>query len=285
MVQNSPPGTQAYLSIDPTDNEYNYARLPQEQPGGRVLFAVMDEADAAAFLIPVAAILNHAGRYVEPTQSAMSAALQSMVTSPDGVTQQVRTNSDNPAEYPLTMVIYAMVPTSGVSAAKAANIARWLDFVAGAGQISGSLPGQLPVGYLPLPARLRAETLKAADQVANQTGRTRAHHATPAPKPSPSPSPSQSPSLSPSPATTVRTSPAPSPRVSFPTVRPKIALVAVRNPVSSGLTRYVLPVLLIVGGLAVLAGASLLVAGTSGAAIRARLRRRHYVRTVRRSKT
>ncbi len=36
------------------------------------------------------------------------------------------------------MVIYAMVPTSGVSAAKAAAIARFLDFVAGPASSRGS---------------------------------------------------------------------------------------------------------------------------------------------------
>ena len=63
---------------------------------------------------------------------------------------------DNPAAYPLTMVIYAMVPISGVAHTKAAAIARFLDFAAGTGQTPGVGPGQLPAGYLPLPGNLRA---------------------------------------------------------------------------------------------------------------------------------
>ena len=51
--------------------------------------------------------------------------------------------SNNKAAYPLTMVIYAMVPTSGASEAKAAAIARFLDFAAGAGQKQGVQPGNL----------------------------------------------------------------------------------------------------------------------------------------------
>ena len=264
MVQNWPPGTQDSLSGG-TGLPGNYSRLSQELPGQRAMFAVLDEADTAAFLMPVAAILNHAGRYVKPTQESMGAALQSMVTSKNKITQQVNVKSSNPDAYPLTMVIYAMVPTSGVSATKAAAIAQWLRYVAGPGQVPGTAPGQLPVGYHPLTAALQAETLKAADEVQYQTGAR--HTARPTP--------------SPSPAKTVQVSP--SAGASFPTVHPKIATVAVRNPQTAGITRYTLPAILLAGGLAALAGASSLIAGASGAII-ARLRRFYYAGTRRRRK-
>ena len=268
MVQNWPPGTQSTLSGG-TGLPGNYSRLSQELPGQRALFAVLDQADAAAFLMPVAAILNHAGHYVKPTPTAMSAALRSMVTSKNGITQLVNVTSKNPAEYPLTMVIYAMVPTSGVSAAKAATIARWLRFVVGPGQVPGSGPGQLPVGYLPLPARLRAEALTAATAVQDQSGAR------------PTSSPRPRPSVSPSPARPVRAHATPG--VSFPPVRPKITTVAVRDPLTAGITRYALPVILIIGGLAALGGASSVLAGSSGA-IGARLRRFYQAGQQRRAK-
>jgi hypothetical protein len=255
MVENWPPGSQDTLSGG-TGLPGNYSRLSQELPGQRALFAVLDEADAAAFLMPTAAILNHAGRYVKPTAKSMSAALDSMVTSSNKITQQVSVTSKNPDEYPLTMVVYAMVPTSGVSATKAAAIARWLRFVAGPGQDRGTAPGQLPVGYLPLPDKLRAQTLTAATAVQDQAGA--------------SPSPSVRPSVSPSPAKSLSTSPAPA----FPTVSPKIATVAVRDPATAGILRYALPVILLVGGLAALGGASSALAGSS-TAVAARLRRVH----------
>ena len=68
------------------------------------------------------------------------------------------------------MVIYAMVPTGGISKAKAAKIALFLDNVANQGQQPGTQPGELAPGYLPLPQSLRQQTLKAADEVLNQTG-------------------------------------------------------------------------------------------------------------------
>jgi hypothetical protein len=167
MVEAWPPGTTARKQqCGATSQPPSYCRLSQEIPGNRVLFGVLDYADTAAYLIPSAAIANPAGRFVAPTPRSLAAALRSMVTARNGITQQVSTTSRNPAEYPLTMVIYAMVPTRGIGAAKATRIARWLRFIAGPAQ-SG-----LPPGYLPLTARLRALTLRAASAVQHQTGAT-----------------------------------------------------------------------------------------------------------------
>ncbi len=163
------------------------------------------------------------------------------------------------------MVIYAMVPTSGISASKAAAIARFLDFVAGPGQVRGLNVGQLPPGYLPLPASLRAESLRAANAVRNQTGKRR-----PSPSPSPSSSRTASPSASPSKSASL---PAPS-----PTVSQGIVTIALKSAPTTGLMRYALPVLLIVGGITALGGASSLIVSAGGAAIGARLRRIRRVR-------
>src|SRR5262249_7471141 len=118
-----------------------------------------------------AAIPNASGNYVRPSNSAMAAALHDMQSGGSG-TQQVNLASKNKAAYPLTMVIYAMVPTSGTPHAKAAAIAPFLNYAAGAGQREGFRPGQLPPGYLPLPASLAAKTRKDAIAVLNQTGAT-----------------------------------------------------------------------------------------------------------------
>jgi hypothetical protein len=266
MLYSWPPGTQDTKSEDQGDTAFNYQRLAQESPGQRALFALLDLGDSAAYLMPSAAIPNHGGRYVQPTPQSMAAALQSMVTDGNGITQQVNLNSDNPAAYPLTMVIYAMVPTHGVSQAKADAIARWLRFVAGPGQVQGTSPGQLPVGYLPLPAGLRAEAMAAANAVQNQTGAPTGHTHTSTPGPTPRPS------VSPSPGGKLHGS-KPSSGLSLPTVAPKITLVAVRNPQTAGVLRYVLPVTLMAGGLAAFAGTSLLLGDAPNAAVRALGRR------------
>jgi len=81
------------------------------------------------------------------------------------------------------MVIYAVAPTSGTSHAKAAAIARFIDYTPGmtagqtpgmtAGQTPGMSAGQLPPGFLPLTAKLRAQARKDAQEVLNQTGDSR----------------------------------------------------------------------------------------------------------------
>jgi hypothetical protein len=141
-----------------------------EVPGTRDLEAILDLADATADQMPVAALQNHEGDFVLPSSQSMRAAVQDMITNQDGITQDDNENAINLDAYPWTMVVYAMVPTAGISHRKAVAIARWLDYVAGPGQVSGTTPGQLPGGYLPLDARQRAQTLKAAREVLHQTG-------------------------------------------------------------------------------------------------------------------
>jgi hypothetical protein len=244
------------------DQVGNFPKLNPEVPGSRALFAVVDEGDAAAFQLPVAAIQNHAGRYVTPIPAALSTAAGEMVTDSNHITQDLPEDGKAAGAYPLTMVIYAMVPTSGVPAAKAAKIAQFLDFVADSGQQPGNGPGQLPPGYLPLPARLRAETLAAAAKVADQAGRARHDaggaspiSATPSATPTPTPTPTPSPSASASASAEIR-------------------LGYAANPASSGIGRYALPVLLITGALLALGGSSALAVGRGSGTAAAWLRRR-----------
>jgi hypothetical protein len=264
LVEATPPGDSYDAQcpvVSKTCPTGPYARFGTEQLGQRALFSVLDVADTAGFDLPVAAIPNPAGRYVQPTNASMAAALSSMVTAKNGITQQFDLSSSNPAAYPLTMVIYAMVPTHGVPKATADLIARWLRYGVGPGQVPGDLPGTLPPGYLPLPSNLRAEALAAATAVQHQTGNPDAG-STPTPA-------ALSPSLPPKLA-----SASPSPTISLPVVSPRLTTVAVRHPLGAGVTRYALPALLIVGSLAALGGAaSLTVGSTGGAATLTRLRR------------
>jgi hypothetical protein len=192
----------------------------------------------------------------------MAAALSHMISDGSG-TLQVDLTSKDPKAYPLTMVIYAMVPTSGLPHAKAAAIARFLDFAAGPGQTPGVQPGQLPAGYLPLPASMRARTRKLAEEVAKQSG---AHGGGGGGQGGSGGAGTGSNSSSPTPA------PGASPAVSLPGVvsGPQISLAAA-HPQPAAFTRYALPALLILGGLAALAGSSVLL-GTSEGGFRGSLR-------------
>jgi hypothetical protein len=160
------------------------------------------------------------------------------------------------------MVIYALVPTGGISKTKAAKIAQFLDYVADSGQQSGELPGQLAPGYLPLTSSMRAQTLKAAQEVLAQAGNSKHHGAAGS-----SASASASAAATASPATAGQ-------------ARHRIGLGLVSNPATAGLARYALPVLLIAGCLLVVAGSAALVGGRGSAAALTRLRGTRLVRQL-----
>jgi hypothetical protein len=258
QVQNWEPGT-----FWEKDQFGNFPRDPIEIPGERALFAILDQGDAAAFRFPTARILNHTGHYVAPSNKTMAAALPALVgSSKNHITQQISYKKVAKDAYPLTMVIYALVPTSHVKQAKADAIAHFLQFVAGPGQTPGLQPGHLPPGYLPLPAKLRAQTMRAAQLVLNQKGNS-LH-----PKPSTSPSPPPSPPPAPSPSKTPLGA----------------GVVTVKQAAQTlGPIRYALPILLIVGGAATLGGASSMMLGNA-AAISESVRRLRRLRLVRRSR-
>jgi ABC-type phosphate transport system substrate-binding protein len=260
QVENWEPGTSWEK-----DQTGNFPKDPIQPPGQRALFAILDQGDAAAFRFPVAEIPNTAGKYVAPTRSAMAAALTDMSGDGSG-TQQVNLASKNKAAYPLTMVIYAMVPTSGTKHKQAAAIAQFLDYAAGAGQKEGVQPGQLPPGYLPLPASLAAKTRKDAVAVLNQTGATHTSGGgTTNPGTGSSSSPTPSPSASPGGSVSL-------PGAGPGDGGPPISMVPLAHVSPATITRYALPALLILGGLAALAGSSSLLGADPAEAV-ARLRR------------
>ncbi|MBR7836486.1 hypothetical protein KDL01_24625 [Actinospica durhamensis] len=151
----------------------NNPREPVENFPDRALFAVMDSGTAAAFRFPTAELVNPAGNAEGPTTDAMSAAVSAMKTNPDGVTQYQDYDATSPTAYPLTEVQYAMVPTCGLSSAKAAAIADFLTDVTDS-QTYGVSLGQLPPwgGYLALSSAQQRKTLAAAAAVRAQNCKT-----------------------------------------------------------------------------------------------------------------
>jgi hypothetical protein len=246
-----------YPATDWQPDQYgNYDALSPEIPGDRALFAIIAEGDAAAYQLPVASLENAEGKYVTPSDASMTAALGDMTTAKNHITQQIKfTNTrkfikhhENVRDaYPLTMVIYAMVPTGGIPKKQAAKIAQWLDYVANDGQRSGYGPGLLPPGYLPLTAAMRKQTLKAANEVLHQTGDKKTASASPSPAATPAATPT--------------------PRASTGTV----SLGFDRNPLAAGALRFIVPVLLIVGALLAVASSFSLAVGRGSRALAARL--------------
>jgi hypothetical protein len=234
------------------DPDGNYDKLTPEVPGQRALFAILDQADAAAYQLPTASLENAAGKYVAPANASMTAAVGTMKTSAaNHITEDTSEGSKVEDAYPLTMVVYAMVPTAGISRQKAAKIAQWLDYVATSGQDQGAQAGQLPSGYLPLTTAMREQTLRAASEVLAQKGNSSAKTAKAA--------------TTPTPVATV----APTPSASVGAV----SLGFDSNPAKSGFARYAIPILLALSALLAVAGSLSFAIGRGGGAALGRLRK------------
>jgi hypothetical protein len=159
--------------------------------GNRDLIAVVSLADATAYRFNVASIPNGAGKFVQPTDAGLTAAYAQMTVDKATGTRSADFAGKSPTAYPLTMLEYAMVPTSGLKAATANKLSLFLNFAAGAGQAPGVAPGQLAPGVVPLPAAMRTATTQIAAHVKAQDGKPAGTQ--PNGKPSPSPRPSATP--------------------------------------------------------------------------------------------
>ena len=164
--------TYAWTDCKGNGNVIN-AKAPADQFPQRALFAVLDSGTASAYRFPTAQLVNPAGNAEAPTVDSMTAAVGAMKTNPDGVTQYQDYSSTSADAYPLTEVQYAMVPTCGLSSAKADAISTFLQDVANS-QSYGVGLSQIPSfgGYLALDDTQRAQDLAAAQAVQRQTCRS-----------------------------------------------------------------------------------------------------------------
>ncbi|MEO7570860.1 MAG: hypothetical protein ABIX10_00330, partial [Acidimicrobiales bacterium] len=87
--------------------------------------------------------------------SAMTAGDVSTVLEPDPSTAA-------PDAYPLTVLTYAAAAPLALDAAARDDYATFVEYAAGAGQVSGRELGQLPPGYVSLPPALQAQAVAAA---------------------------------------------------------------------------------------------------------------------------
>ncbi len=143
--------------------------------GRYFVMSVTDSSSAAQYGLETAS-LSAAGddtpdrTFVAPTRASLLAGEQAMTkTKVPGVLQSDPSSTQGGA-YPLTMLTYAATVPKTLNATSRKNYAAFLTYAAGAGQVSGDQPGQLPTGYVPLPASLRSETLAAAATIANPSG-------------------------------------------------------------------------------------------------------------------
>jgi hypothetical protein len=150
---------------------------PRQGAGNYFTLGVTPLADNAVYGLQAAELQTSPGTFVGPTTAAMQATAS--LLQPDASTgtwpipySQFETSAGQGA-YPGTMIVYAAVPTSGLSSSDAADLGEFLKFAATTGQQQGTGVGQLPAGYLPLTqsnglASLSSYTADAAADVTAQ---------------------------------------------------------------------------------------------------------------------
>jgi hypothetical protein len=151
----------------------------RQTAGQYFMLGITPLADDQRYNLQAAALQTTPGTFVAPTDPSLRSAAS--LLSPDttsGTWPIPYPAFQTPAgasAYPGTMVVYAAVPTTGLPAADATDLATLLQFAASTGQAPGSGVGQLPPGYLPLTAAnglgaLADYTRAAAAEVAAQNG-------------------------------------------------------------------------------------------------------------------
>jgi hypothetical protein len=161
-------------------NPPTWGSTPTQPEGQRAVLAVSDIATATRDGLPMASLCDDSGGgCVQPNSASLLAGASAMVPSGvDGVVVPSPTSLPQGA-YPLTTLTYAATVPAELSTAEAKDYAALLRYAAGPGQATGDEPGQLPLGYVPLPAAMQQQTLAAAGTILAV-----ANHS-----PSPSPSP------------------------------------------------------------------------------------------------
>ncbi len=149
---------------DPNAQPPAFRTAPPQPIGQRFALSITDGASAARYGLVTAKLRNRHGDFVAPTSRSLLAATAAM--QPGAVAGVLQTKPDKAVAgaYPLTMLTYAAVNLEQPQAARK-DYAALLRYAAGPGQTPGTLTGQLPAGYVPLPERLRAQAATVAGQV------------------------------------------------------------------------------------------------------------------------
>ena len=152
------------LAIAPDGSAGYWDKSPLEPSGQAFIWAMDATPYLAAYGIVPAALCDDSGNNcLTPTVASVGAAVADAKPDSDGLLQ-VNPASPGAGAYPLTDVIYAAVKTD-MTAAQLTDYADFISFAANQGQTPGQAGGDLPSGYLPLPASLQAQANSAVTQL------------------------------------------------------------------------------------------------------------------------
>jgi hypothetical protein len=149
---------------DPSGYPGWFRQVGTELAGQTFMWTLNDMPDLAAYGLISAALCNPSGATcVQPSTADVNAALNSATKDSAGLLQV------NPAKvpsgaYPLVDVVYAAVSVKQ-SASALSDYADFIAYAAKKGQVTGSAPGDLPPGYLPLTSSLQAQAQSVVKQL------------------------------------------------------------------------------------------------------------------------
>ena len=143
---------------------YGGGELPQPQNSSDPLaaFGIMDSSEAAFYGLNTASLENASGRFVAPTKASVEAGLnsaqlcagQAVSATCPADTYQFNYSNPDPTAYAMPDITYAVVPTSGQSAATTTAIRSLVTNL-----VDYSTSGALPSGYYPMPAAMAKAAL------------------------------------------------------------------------------------------------------------------------------
>ncbi|PYY46643.1 hypothetical protein [Curtobacterium sp. MCBD17_023] len=153
-------------SWNPFGQPKGYTSLGAQVPGSRFVLTITDAASAARYGLPTAKLVNGAGEAVAPTPESVAAGVATMRASTVPGVVVADPADRTPGAYPLSMLSYAAVNVCAATPEERRAYAGFIGYAAGKGQVQGERQGELPAGYVPLPAAMttQAETV-AADLV------------------------------------------------------------------------------------------------------------------------
>jgi hypothetical protein len=291
MINRQPQDYSLCKVVGQSGTDYAWAHSDRQLLGSRAMLAIMDIPSADAYQFPMAALENHAGKFVTPTDTSLTSALQAATLDHTTGTLSANLQSNSPTAYPGLMPVYAAAPTYGLTKAQAHDFALMMTWLSTSGQVHGDAAGQLPAGYLAMPQNLRAQAAAAAKHVRAQDcfGALKGDNPCSPSPPSPPPrTPPRPPTRSPHstgtptfpvtpthpytpppgsvpgagtvPSSSVPTSPISTPTTPTPSTQP----AAFTSTQESALAAHLLPVLLVIGLIGLLAAPLLVVASRPG---------------------
>lgn len=164
------PNVQTRCDYDPSTTAYKLGRRDRQSFGTRFMLGIVSLGDADRFGLRSAALKTGGNRYVAPSASSISATVglmrRSRAHQPFTVGQDEVVKAGD--AYPGAMVVYTAARLQNLDKAEAEQVASFIRIATSEGQVVGRGNGKLPGGYLPLRRTgVTAPLWKAAQETAD----------------------------------------------------------------------------------------------------------------------